>query len=93
MTEFENAKAPTPENHYDWGMDRLALAQTLPQGDGTMTQTNLLLSAIAHAMLGGLRDGLDYAAEKARRELDEEVKKQQEALSRPVAFEEDEDRP
>lgn len=80
----------TPEEHYRLGLFYL---NRVEGGVTSMSDQNSILFAIAEAMLGGLRDGLDYAARQARRELDEEVKRQQEALSRPVAFEEDMDRP
>jgi hypothetical protein len=57
------ATNPTPEQHYKWGMEALSEAHTL----GIGTSTEALLAALAHAMLGGLRDGLDYAATKAVR--------------------------
>lgn len=91
MTD-ETEKTLTPEEHYNWSLNLLVRANE-DLVAGSAAQTNVLLEALAHVMLGGLRDALDYSARQARRELDEEVKKQQETLYPGPAFEEDMDRP
>lgn len=59
-TEFEAGtfKSLTPEEHYETGMLHLALST----GDGAADAQFHLTAAVAHALLGGLRDGLDYVA-------------------------------
>ena len=52
----------TAERHYQWAMGLLAKSNGLLPGQ--TEQIPILLEAIAHALLGGLRDGLDYAARK-----------------------------
>lgn len=83
----------TPEEHYAEAIaDIEACAE---YGLDSPHRTNLILTALTHAMLGGLRDGLNYAAKVAAREAAQEA---QEASIRnageytPPGFEED-DRP
>jgi hypothetical protein len=74
-----------PEVLYRAGMDSIISAEKFrPE---SMERTNCLLSAIAHAMLGGLRDGLDYAARQANKP------EPGSPISPGPRFEEDEDRP
>lgn len=56
---------PTPEFHYEGGLQ--CLSQSLDYPKGSSERTNELLNAIAHVLMGGLRDGLDYAAKQADR--------------------------
>jgi hypothetical protein len=60
--EDETAQV-TPEEHYQWAMGLLAKRTVLLPSHSD--QIPILLEAIAHALLGGLRDGLDYAARQA----------------------------
>jgi len=46
----------SPEQHYQAGMEALRQAHTL----GIGTSLEALLAAVAHGLLGGLSDGLDY---------------------------------
>lgn len=50
---------------FDAAMGALVQAEKAPTE--SLTRMNYLLQAIADAMLGGLRDGLDYAAKQADR--------------------------
>lgn len=76
----------TPEEHYQWAMGLLAKSTTLIPGQ--TEQIPILLEAIAHALLGGLRDGLDYAARQAGK-----VPSASGGGYAPPLFEEDDDRP
>lgn len=90
-TDGERTK-PTPEMHYQWGME--ALSQAHAGGMGTPME--FLLEALAHALLGGLRDGVDYAEKQKARELAESQKPgygTPEASEVGALIEEDDDRP
>lgn len=63
---------PTPEMHYDWAMDSLYKGQSMQLE--SLEYTNCLLTALTHAMMGGLRDGLDYSAKQKASELAESRK-------------------
>jgi hypothetical protein len=86
MTISEDAVTLKPEEHYNWSLNLLVQAQE-EVNSGTSERTNLLLEAIAHALLGGLRDGLDYAARQANKP------EPGSPISPGPRFEEDEDRP
>jgi len=76
----------TPEEHYAEAVAELATAGNY--GLDSPHRTNLILSALTHTMLGGLRDGLDYTAKVAAREASAENAGEY----TPPVFEED-DRP
>lgn len=54
------------EAHYRTAQQNIIRSQMYSEVDSNL-RTNDLLEAIAHALLGGLRDGLDYAAKQADR--------------------------
>lgn len=79
--ETETETLSLPEASYHAGMECLVRAEK--QDPDSQARTNYLLEAIAHAMLGGLRDGLDYISRNSTPPP---------VPSGPL-FEEDDDRP
>jgi hypothetical protein len=80
----------TPEEHYAEAVVQMETAGNY--GLDSPHRTNLILSALTHAMLGGLRDGLNYTAKVAAQEAAREASIRNEGEYTPPVFEED-DRP
>jgi hypothetical protein len=84
INEDDLGSITQPEAHYLSGMELLRMGVNIEDPN---LRIAILLESIAHALLGGLRDGLDYAARQANKP------EPGSPISPGPLFEEDEDRP